>query len=298
MGEKDKAEKILESFNDVFADIVNGCLFDGEQVAREEEFLEATPYGYYKAEGKIREQSRDVAKYWQKGEIMISLVGIENQTEPDPYMPIRVMSYDAASYRVQLAGNIPEEPHPVMSIVLYLGYQYKWNAPLTVRGCLRIPDVIDSFVYDYQMNLFQIGWMSREEIDRRFHGDFWIVADYLHQKQLNKDYCPSKKRFRHIRETLQLLRVIEHDDRFVAECQDFMMNSDSDKEGWTMCDVLDRVENRGIEKGILKGIQKGIQLERENTARKMKREGLSDELIARIMETDVQTIQGLACETK
>lgn len=31
MGEKDITEKILEDYNDVFADIINGLLFHGEQ---------------------------------------------------------------------------------------------------------------------------------------------------------------------------------------------------------------------------------------------------------------------------
>ena len=31
MGEKDITEKILEDHNDVFADIINGLLFDGVQ---------------------------------------------------------------------------------------------------------------------------------------------------------------------------------------------------------------------------------------------------------------------------
>ena len=35
MGEKDMAQKTLEAFNDVFADIVNGLLFQGEQVISE-----------------------------------------------------------------------------------------------------------------------------------------------------------------------------------------------------------------------------------------------------------------------
>ena len=34
MGEKDIAEKILEDYPDVFADIVNGFLFDGEEVIK------------------------------------------------------------------------------------------------------------------------------------------------------------------------------------------------------------------------------------------------------------------------
>ena len=37
MAEKDIAEKILEDYPDVFADIVNGLLFDGKTVIRPEE---------------------------------------------------------------------------------------------------------------------------------------------------------------------------------------------------------------------------------------------------------------------
>ena len=35
LGEKDMTQKTLEAFNDVFADIVNGLLFQGEQVISE-----------------------------------------------------------------------------------------------------------------------------------------------------------------------------------------------------------------------------------------------------------------------
>ena len=35
MGAKDITEKILADFNDVFADIINGVLFDGKQVVSE-----------------------------------------------------------------------------------------------------------------------------------------------------------------------------------------------------------------------------------------------------------------------
>jgi len=37
MGEKDITEKLLEDYNDVFADIVNGLMFQGKRVVKEEE---------------------------------------------------------------------------------------------------------------------------------------------------------------------------------------------------------------------------------------------------------------------
>ena len=66
MGEKDITEKILEAYNDVFADIVNGFLFQGKQVVQEAALSDAQPFSMYKEEGQLREQERDVAKYWQQ----------------------------------------------------------------------------------------------------------------------------------------------------------------------------------------------------------------------------------------
>ena len=64
MAEKDVLEKTLESYNDVFADIVNGLLFRGSQVMKEDALADAQPFSMYKADGKIHEQIRDISKYW------------------------------------------------------------------------------------------------------------------------------------------------------------------------------------------------------------------------------------------
>lgn len=42
MGQKDITEKVLEDYNDVFADIINGLLFDGVQeieIAKQSEYF-------------------------------------------------------------------------------------------------------------------------------------------------------------------------------------------------------------------------------------------------------------------
>ena len=53
MGEKDIAEKILEDYPDVFADIVNGFLFDGEVVIKPEELEDMPGRSAYRAENKL-----------------------------------------------------------------------------------------------------------------------------------------------------------------------------------------------------------------------------------------------------
>ena len=42
MGQKDISEKLLEDYNDVFADIVDVLLFDGDEVIKEEDLSPST----------------------------------------------------------------------------------------------------------------------------------------------------------------------------------------------------------------------------------------------------------------
>lgn len=60
--------------------------------------------------------------------------------------------------------------------------------------------------------------------------------------------------FKHVDEILKLLGVMARDDRFPEVIE--AMNEEKEKKGRvTMCEVLDEIENRGIQKGIRKGIQ-------------------------------------------
>lgn len=124
MAEKDIVEKTLESYNDVFSDIVNVLLFHGRQVIEEDQLDENTPRSIYKAEERLHEQERDVAKYWKDGSsIRIALLGLENQTLIDKDMPLRILSYDGAAYRAQLLNKKTVSRYPVVTLVLYFGYK-------------------------------------------------------------------------------------------------------------------------------------------------------------------------------
>ena len=78
MGEKDITEKILEDYNDVFADIINGLLFQGEQRVLPEALENISVHSQYKADDeKMHELERDVAKYWKEKEVQLAVCGIE-----------------------------------------------------------------------------------------------------------------------------------------------------------------------------------------------------------------------------
>ena len=95
MAEKDMTEKTLESYNDVFADIANVLLFQGEQIISPDSLKNERTISQYKSSNdRLHEQERDILKSWTDGNIKISLIGFENQTNPDKYMPVRIFSYE------------------------------------------------------------------------------------------------------------------------------------------------------------------------------------------------------------
>ena len=103
MGQKDITEKVLEDYNDVFADIINGLLFDGVQEIKPEALENTTVHAQYKAEdGKVHELERDIAKYWKEEKVELAICGIENQSKVEKHMPFRIIGYDGAAYRNQL----------------------------------------------------------------------------------------------------------------------------------------------------------------------------------------------------
>ena len=88
MGEKDITEKILEDYNDVFADIINGLLFDGVQEIKPEALENTNVHAQYKAEDdKVHELERDIAKYWKDEKVELAICGIENQSIVEKNMP-------------------------------------------------------------------------------------------------------------------------------------------------------------------------------------------------------------------
>lgn len=249
MAEKNITEKTLESYNDVFADIINVFAFQGKQVVFAKELSDALSRSFYKADGKIREQERDVAKYWRKHQIRIATFGIENQTEEDADMPLRVVGYDGASYRDQIKKG-QKSRYPVTTIVLYFNYKKRWKKPLRLRDCFDIPEELKHLVNDYKVHLFEVAWLTREQV-KMFRSDFRIVADYFVQMRENNDYVPSKETMQHVQEVLQLMAVLSGDYRFEEVYQE---------EGsvTNMCEVLDRAEARGESRGIVIGESRGI----------------------------------------
>jgi len=252
MGEKDKAEKQLEAYNDVFADIVNGILFQGCTCVKPEDLQEVDPNSAYRVDGVLRGQERDVAKLWKEdGLICMAIFGVENQTAPDRDMPVRVMGYDFATYRHQIEHE--EGRFPVLTFVLYFGYETRWNTAKSLkkwfdRKCLRSlkPEErkhVRKYIPDYRIHVFEAAWLECEQLDL-FHGDFRIILDYFNQMRKDRSYQPSKTVIDHVRAFLDLLSALTGDQRFNEIYPDIA------KKGGqvTMCTVIDQYIEKGVDK--------------------------------------------------
>jgi len=252
MKDKDITQKVLEKYNDVFADILNVLLFNGRDVVEESTLTDALPMSMLKIDGRVRSQERDIAKYWRKSKINVALFGLENQTTPNKLMPLRVLGYDGAEYVKQSRKeNIDKAKYPVITLVLYLGYEKEWNYPKTLFEVLDIDEDIKPYVNDFKINLFEIAYLDKEKINL-FKSDFRILADYLYQMRVNRDYIADETTIEHVEELLTLMSAMTGDNRFEETINDL-----KGKEKINMCEVLDRVEARGIEKGIEQGVKRG-----------------------------------------
>ena len=163
MQEKDIIEKHLENYEDVFSDIINVLLFQGQKVMQGEILEQSVTQSLYSLEGHIHGQDRDIAKYWLAGKVRVAFLGIENQSRIDRYMPMRVIGYDGAMYRGQLFRKGKKKCYPVITLVLYFGYEKRWKKNRYLHECFDIPEELMPYVNDYKINLFEIAFLSEEK---------------------------------------------------------------------------------------------------------------------------------------
>ena len=250
--EKDIAEKTLENYNDVFADIVNTLIFDGMDVVKPEELTDAVTTSQVKVDGLLHEQERDTAKYWNHQEIRLAMLGLENMTAPERDLVLRVFSYDGANYRTQVndrisakrAGQQPRPVYPAITLVLYFGKQ-RWSAPRTLRECMEVdvPPKLLKMVPNYRLHVFELARLSKKKINS-FRSDFFLPVYYLN----NPDRLPPEDRvIRHVDETMKLMTVITGDSKYLDVGQD--LTRQGKETDVTMGYLFEQAEARGEARG-------------------------------------------------
>ena len=278
--DRDIAQKRLEDYNDVFADIFNNLVFHGNQIL-EEDRLEPFPTEAFtrKIDGGLRQGNGDVRKVDRRNGRYRLIYGTENQDGPDNTMPERIMGYEFAAYEEQIkefmARNEQEGNRaygkrihdnqrlaPVVTVVLYFGGANSWQGPRHLHDMLEFPAEIEEkikpFVADYPMNLVDLSKVPKE-VRQRMTSDFRFVVEYLacrnHPAEMKKFMSDNERVIRHPVEFLDVMSELASDARY-RRIRDQLMEQERaghKKEDLTMWKIEDEIENRGIEKGIKQG---------------------------------------------
>lgn len=261
MGQKDITQKVLGTNNDVFADIINGYVFKGEKVVKEDELFDTANMASFKNGQKITYQERDVTKVWKENNIRIALWGLENQMKPCKDMPLRVLAYDGVSYKRQLLElekerryaenkglkiDIPEKYYPVITFVVYLGEQ-AWNKNKSLLEVVNVKPEFRQFVNDYKLNLIDISNMPEEQV-QLFHSDFRSLIDWLKKKQ-DPTYEVQDRKIDHPEDYGDLLYAMSGDERVLKAIEE----ASTEGVELTMCEFIDKLEEKGRIEGRTEG---------------------------------------------
>ena len=282
--QKDTTQKELEAYNDVFADICNVAVFGGKEVLKEEDLVPLPTESYTRnTDGTTRQGFRDVRKADRRNGRYHLIIGLENQTGVDYTMPERVMGYEYASYeeqiKVLMAKNRTEKKPavtkrlheeqrlaPVVTTVIYWG-EKEWTGPRCLHDMLEFPPEMEKeirpFVADYPIHLLEMAALP-EEVRSSFQSDFRILAEYAasreNAEQWERFMETYQKGIVHPEELLDTLSALSGDSRYTEVKEKVIEKECGEEKGEVrMCEVAEKLEQRGIQKGIQKGIQEGMR---------------------------------------
>lgn len=251
MGKKDICEKNLEQYPDVFSDIVNALLYRGRENVCSEDLYPASTETFYQINGGWHQQFDDVSMYeYRNGNIYVQYI-FENQTEEDRQMILRQTGYEGAVYRGQYERH---EPFGVITLVLNWG-ERAWSSSVSLHKFLagkNYPDGVKQYIENHVLHVFDMHHLP-PEIRKRFRSDMRIVIDYLAEQE---QYKPTNQAIKHLDAFLFMMQSLTGDDRFEKILEQI---KDKEKDGGiTMCELIDRYWNAGLNEGIVQGVTQGI----------------------------------------
>ena len=288
---KVKPDTILKTFwknNERFADLFNGYLFNGKQVIKPQDLIEADTdiSSLLKFNGHVEtiQKIMDVVKKSAYG-VDFVILGIENQQRVHYAMPLRHMLEDALSYLKEyneLAAKNKKDKnfessdeflsnmkktdrlHPMLTICIYYG-EKEWDGPHTFTDMLKIPEEMKELISDYRFNLLEIRKSEKIKFQNSDVSTVFDISRFIYEK--NYDKINDKYKEKTI--PSELAMVIGS----ITESQKLIDDAvKSEKEGgeMNMCEALKELEQRGFKQGenvklislIQKKIKRGDSIEK------------------------------------
>ncbi len=275
----DTVTKEFISDNEVFADVVNFMIFDGQKVVTPDSLVEmdstsvVVPYGT-DSSGTPVQKERDVVKNVtckMFSDMVFAIVGIENQTNINYAMPVRNMLYDALTYtgQIEKAGKSYRKEKvklsseeflshfkkddkliPVITLVINFSPD-KWDAPVSLYEMIDFKsDVLKKFVPDYRINVIEPATLTKEQL-KKFTTGFREVMEFIKYSEdmyAMQQALAENERFKNLdRKTSNVMRY----------CSKLKIDFEIEEEELDMCKAFEDYKNLGVNEGIEIGRNEG-----------------------------------------
>lgn len=257
MGQKDLAAKQFEGSPEVFADIINAFIFEGEQVILPKDLQSAPTESLYPAaQGMLHNQYNDVSKYEMRNGRIVLQYTLENQSKPDYRILLREAGYEGAIYRQQYDGK---DTYPAITLVLYWG-ETAWNASLDLLRFFRRKKIhrkAKRYINNVCLHMYSMKCLPLE-IRQRFLSDMRVVVDYLAE---GEQYIPADQEIKDIEATMCMLHALTGENILLENKK--LLQEEQERGGRV---TMGYAATMYVERGREEGRKMGIQEERIRNA--------------------------------
>lgn len=331
MGKYDTCMKEFLQNKDRFADLFNGCCFQGRQIIRAEDLREASENYVItdkRLPGKTRQKDteiiRDVKMVLGSG-MVLQVLAVENQSYIDYAMPVRCMGYDAAEYRRQLkerkqerrllmnSENRPKNPavsmdetlsgilssdrlHPVYTLCLYSGTE-PWDGPRKLSDMMAFDPQnknLQSLFEEYHLHLFCI---NEQYVFDAFRSDLKPLFQAINCRNNKKKMIELMKdeTFSHLNEDTWDAIAVMTDNAAMLQKKD-LYKTENQKEEFNMCQALQELMQDERNEGRIEGRNEGKIEDQKIVIRNMINRGYKTEDICAIAECNPAFVKEVETE--
>lgn len=331
MGKYDTCMKEFLQNKDRFADLFNGCCFQGRQIIRAEDLREASENYVItdkRLPGKTRQKDkeiiRDVKMVLGSG-MVLQVLAVENQNYIDYAMPVRCMGYDAAEYRRQLkerkqerrllmnSENRPKNPavsmdetlsgilssdrlHPVYTLCLYSGTE-PWDGPRKLSDMMAFDPQnknLQSLFEEYHLHLFCI---NEQYVFDAFRSDLKPLFQAINCRNNKKKMIELMKdeTYSHLNEDTWDAIAVMTDNAAMLQ-KKYLYKTENQKEEFNMCQALQELMQDERNEGRIEGRNEGKIEDQKIVIRNMINRGYKTEDICAIAECNPAFVKEVETE--
>jgi len=287
MGKYDISEKEYFKNNEMFSNIFNYFLYDGQNEIKKEDLEELdTKLVFTNPVDSIRE--RDIYKkaiIKNDGERTYLLLGIENQTKMDKYMLLRIIGYNYFSYYNQIQ-NIEKSNkddkiklYPVITLIIYFSYK-KWSGPKDLYSLLDIKDErIKKYISNEKLNIIEPYNMNENDfvkLNNELAFLFRFIKNSGNKDNLSKLVLNSDYREIDIK-TVRLINRVTSAEINIVESEGRI----------NMCKAINDMKKESRQEGILEGERINLN----KNIKTMNSNGADEKTIAKLLGLDIEFVK-------